>query len=70
MGLAEGDVFYTIVGAGGFGLGIIIMPDAMRSIWGCPSQDFIIFGICGSVWVAFGPLFKLGLRSPLKFAPV
>ena len=61
---------YTIIGAGGFGLGIIIMPDVMRSIFGFPSQDPIVFGVTGSVYLSFALLSVLGLRSPLKFAPV
>jgi len=48
---------YTIVGAGGFGLGMIVI-------------DPIAFGVTGSVYVAFGLLSILGLRSPLKFTPV
>jgi len=51
-------------------LGIILIPSVIRSIFDWPSQDPIVFGICGSVWVAFGLLSILGLRSPLKFAPV
>jgi hypothetical protein len=62
--------WYTIVGAGGFGLGIIAIPNIMRSVFGWPSQDPIVFGITGSVYVAFGSLSILGLRSPLKFVPI
>ena len=62
--------WYTIVGAGGFGLGIITIPDTIRSVIGWPSQDPIVFGITGSVYTAFGILSALGLRSPLKFVPV
>ena len=62
--------WYTIVGAGGFGLGIITIPDTIRSVIGWPSQDPIVFGITGSVYTAFGILSVLGLRSPLKFVPV
>ncbi|HVN94856.1 MAG TPA: hypothetical protein VMT62_00355 [Syntrophorhabdaceae bacterium] len=61
---------YTIIGAGGVGLGIVVMPDGMRSIFGFPSQDAIVFGLCGSVYVAFGLLSILGLLSPLKFSPI
>jgi hypothetical protein len=61
---------YTIIGAGGVGLGIVIMPDVMRSIFSWPSQDPIVLGVVGSVYIAFGLLSILGLRSPLKFAPV
>jgi hypothetical protein len=61
---------YTIVGAGGFGLGVLVMPEAMTSIFGWPSQDPIVFGVTGSVYLAFALLSILGLRSPLKFSPV
>ena len=61
---------YTIIGAGGFGLGIIMMPDVMQSVFGWPSQDPIVLGITGSVYVSFALLSILGLRSPLKFSPV
>ena len=69
-GWLKGMYIYTIVSAGGFGLGVIIMPDVMRSIFGWPSQDPIVFGVTGSVYLAFALLSILGLRSPLKFAPV
>lgn len=61
---------YTIVGAGAFGLAIIVAPGAIASALGLPSQEPITFGVTGSVYVAFGLLSVLGLRSPLKFAPV
>jgi len=35
-----------------------------------PKQDPIILAIVGGVYVAFGILAILGLRSPLKFAPI
>jgi len=69
-GWLKGMYIYTIVGAGGFGLGMIIMPGFMQSSFGWPSQDPIVLGICGSVYFAFALLSILGLRSPLKFAPV
>ena len=61
---------YTIVGAGGFGLGIIVIPNVMKSVFRWPSQDPIVFGVTGSVYLAFAILSLLGLRSPLKFVPV
>lgn len=61
---------YTIVVAGGFGLGVIIIPNVMKSVFRWPSQDPIVYGVMGSVYVAFGLLAILGLRSPLKFVPV
>lgn len=61
---------YTIIGAGGFGLGVIIMPDIMQSTFGWPIQDPIVLGAFGSVFLGFALLSILGLRSPLKFTPV
>src|SRR4030067_312828 len=69
-GWLKGMYIYTIVGAGGFGLGIITMPDAIRTIFGWPGQDPIVFGVSGSVYLSFALLSILGLRSPLKFAPI
>ena len=69
-GWLKGMYIYTIIVAGGFGLGIIIMPEFVRSAFGWPGQDPLVFGVCGSVFAAFGLLSMLGLRSPLKFSPV
>ena len=62
--------WYTIVGAGGFGLAIIVAPESMRSLFGWPAQDPIVYGVAGSVWLSFALVSILGLKSPLKFAPV
>ena len=62
--------WYTIVGAGGFGLGIILMPKVMRSLFSWPFSDPIVFGVTGSVYLSFALLSILGLRSPIKFAPI
>lgn len=59
----------TIVVAGGYGLGIIFVPDQMKSIFHT-SCDPMPYGIVGSVFLAFGLLAVLGLRAPLKFVPV
>jgi len=61
---------YTIVGAGGAGLGIIFAPDLAKSVTGWPGESRLLLGLAGSVYLAFGLLSILGLRSPLKFAPV
>jgi len=61
---------YTIVGAGACGFGIVVAPDVMISLFRWPKQDPIMLGVVGSVYLAFGLLSILGLRSPLKFVPV
>ena len=69
-GWIKGMYIYTIAGAGAFGLGMILIPGVMRSIFGWPNQDPIVFGVTGSVYLAFAILSLFGLRSPLKFVPV
>ena len=69
-GLLKAMYIYTIVGAGGFGLGIIVMPTIMRNIFSWPAQDPIVYGVMGSVYLSFGLLSILGLKAPLKFVPV
>ena len=61
---------YTLIGAGGFGIGMLLMPGLMIKMMGFPAQDPITFGIAGSVFLAFALVSVLGLRSPLKFVPV
>ena len=61
---------YTIVGAGGVGLGIIAVPEVMKSVFSLPNGDPITLGITGSVYLSFGLLSMLGLRAPLKYAPI
>ena len=62
--------WYTIVGAGAFGLAMVVAPETVRSLFRWPIQDPIVYGVTGSVWLAFGLLSILGLKSPLKFLPV
>ncbi|MFB3883381.1 MAG: hypothetical protein ACE149_19110 [Armatimonadota bacterium] len=61
---------YTIVGAGGLGLGIVLAPERTGAVLGWPAGEPIALGVMGSVYVAFGLLSVLGLHDPLKFAPV
>jgi hypothetical protein len=61
---------YTLVGAGGFGLGMILLPGRVQSTFRFPPQDPVMLGACGSVFLALGLVSILGLRSPLKFVPV
>jgi len=61
---------YTILGAGGFGLAILTMPDRMRGVFRWPGDEPIALSIVASVYLAFGVLSVFGLRDPLKFVPV
>jgi hypothetical protein len=61
---------WTIIGAGGFGLGMLVAPEMIRAAMGMPPQDALLFGVSGSVFVAFAILSILGFLSPLKFVPV
>jgi hypothetical protein len=66
----KGMYLYTILVAGGFGLGLLASPRTLQVMFGWPEQDPLILGIVASVYVAFGILSILGLGSPLKFVPV
>jgi len=69
-GWLKGMYVYTIVGAGMFGLGMLVIPEVIKSAFRWPVNEPIAFGVIGSVYAAFGLLSILGLRSPLKFAPL
>jgi hypothetical protein len=69
-GWLKGMYIYTIVVAGGFGLGIIFIPNLIQSFFSMPTQDPIVVGVVGSVYLSFALLSILGLRSPLKFVPI
>ena len=61
---------YTAILTMTFGLGIVVLPNIMVSLFGWPEQDPIVFGVMGSVYVAFALLALLGLRDPVKFIPI
>jgi hypothetical protein len=61
---------YTIFGAGGFGLAILVIPEPMRTAFRWPGDEPIALSIVGSVFLAFGVLSVFGLRDPLKFVPI
>jgi len=61
---------YTIVIAGGVGLGMIFVPDVIRFVFSMPNQDPIILGMTGSLILSFAILSIFGLRDPLKFIPI
>jgi hypothetical protein len=66
----RGMYIYTIIVAGGVGVIMLIVPELMKSMFGWPAVEPITAGIAASVYVAFAILSILGLRDPLKFAPV
>ena len=68
-GWLKGMYLYTIL-VGLLGLGMIVMPKTVKLILGWPVEEPIAFGIIGSVYLSFGLLSILGLRSPLKFVSV
>jgi hypothetical protein len=61
---------YTIVVSAGVGLGMVLVPGTVQSLFRFPSQDPVMFALCGSLFFALGFGSILGLRSPLKFTPV
>jgi hypothetical protein len=61
---------WTIIGAGGFGLGILVAPETIRTAFGMPAQDPLLMGVTASLFVAFGIVSILGFLSPLKFVPI
>lgn len=61
---------YTIVNAGGFGLGMVFVPDVIISMFKFPGQDPIVFGAFGCMLISSGILAIFGLRAPLKFVPL
>jgi uncharacterized membrane protein len=61
---------YTLLAAGGTGLGMVFFPDVMQSTLGLPAQDPVVFKLYGSVLLASGLAAIPALRSPLKFVPL
>ncbi len=60
----------TVVVSVGVGLGMILLPDAIRFFFRLPPQDRVMLGLGGSLFLAIGLVSVLGLRFPLKFVPV
>ena len=61
---------YTIITTIIFGLSIIVVPGLWFSLTDLTLQNQYIFGIVGSVWLAFGISSIFGLRNPMKFIAV
>lgn len=60
---------WNIVIAGGGGVGIIFAPELTQWLFNTPSPP-IIYGIIGSVFLAFAIISIFGLMDPIKFAPI
>jgi hypothetical protein len=61
---------YTILVAGGFGLGVLFFPGTILSVLRAPAQDPIALGLYGSMALGSALLAILALSSPLKFVPL
>ncbi len=61
---------FTLVMSGGIGLGMILIPGTIQSVFRVPPQDPVMLGLCGSVFLALALVSILGFRWPLKFTPV
>jgi hypothetical protein len=61
---------YTAIGAGFMGLGMLIIPLTINSVFKMPAEEPVIYGIAGSTFLAFGLVSLLGFRSPLTFIPI
>lgn len=61
---------YTIVGAGAFGVWILLAPASFTAAFGIAAVDPYVLGIVGAINAAFAVAAALGLRAPEQFAPV
>jgi len=59
----------TIVIAGGIGIGILIEHKFMQWTFGAECPEIVSF-LVGSVFIAFALLSILGLKAPVRFAPI
>jgi hypothetical protein len=66
----KGMFIYTAITTIPFGLSIILMPGLWFSLTDLSIQNQYIFGIVGSVWLAFGTCAILGLKNPIKFITI
>jgi hypothetical protein len=62
--------WFTIALAVPLGAGIIMFPELTKKLFNLKEQDHIVFGITGSVYLAFGALSVLGLKEPVKWSPI
>ncbi len=69
-GWLRGMYAYTAAGSGLVGIGMLTAPRQVALLLHMPEQDPAMFGLVASAYVAFGLLGLLGLRAPLRFAPI
>lgn len=69
-GWLKGMYLYTLFGAGGFGLAMLVLPRTVQSAFGYPPQDPVVFGLYASALLASGLTAIPALRWPLKFLPL
>lgn len=69
-GWLKGMYIYNIVATSAAGLIFIAFPGLLESLFKFPVQDSSSRAIYGSVLLAFGVVSILGLRAPLRVAPV
>lgn len=60
---------WNIVISGGGGIGIIFIPKLTQWLFNVSTPQ-ITYGIIGSVFLSFAIISILGLRDPVRFAPV
>jgi hypothetical protein len=61
---------YTLLGAGGFGLAMLVFPNSVQTALRFPAQDPAVFKLYGCVLLAAGLIAIPALRFPLKFVPL
>src|SRR5512139_3981332 len=61
---------YTLAGAGGLGVWLLLSPASFAAAFGLPAPDVFMIGIVGAVYAAFALIAAIGLRDPEPFAPV
>ncbi len=66
----RGMFVYTVLTAGASGLAMLVAPAMVKSSFDWMAGESMMFGVVGTVWLAFGLVSILGIREPLKFAPV
>jgi hypothetical protein len=69
-GWLKGMYIYNIVATTGAGLLFLAFPRLLESLFKFPAHQSAVRAIYGSVLLAFALVCLLGLRAPLKVAPV